>query len=305
MKASGISFVRLTLERISDLPLLFEQVFGRKVHVNFFLEKYDAVRLGNVFYGCCAYDGDRLVGYTGVRIREISWRGETQLSAEAVDGMVHPNYRGSGLFQSMIEECLGILSKEGIQSFWGIPNAGSGHVLLERMLWKRGVELRRYMVPVQSRLVGQFKRLVFRILRKKAVFSIFQTDELPAPSFGQDHMVVVRQDKNGSNGSGTCLLKLEGLRFWVRVNRAVLYLGDMDTPASLAHFKKGLAELKRVANRAGLTEIIFQTAPGSQLEALFNQCYQVYPSWTLAFKNFGDGWDLGLLRVTWGDLDTF
>ena len=292
------------MEEVSDLPILYEQVFGRKVDVNYFLEKYNAARLGNVFYGCCAYDGSLLVGYTGVRIRELSWCGETRLSGESVDSMVHVEYRGNNLYRNLIEACQKILVSEGIPTFWGVPNEGSGHVLFNHVKWKRGVELHRYMVPVQSRFLSLLMRLLSRSIRKGDAFMLFRTDKQPTPSFDQDQVITLKREERVALRRGF-LLELEGLCFWVRVHRSVLYLGDMDTPDSPEHFKKGMAALQGVAKKAGLTEIIFQTAPGSRLETLFNTCYPIYPSWTLAYQNLGDGWDLDHMRLTWGDLDTF
>jgi len=107
--------------------------------------------------GVIAVDRDLCVSIFILRPTMLDIGGEDVLGAQATDLMTHPNYRGRGLFVSVVEECFRIAATRGFEAVYAFPNPNSYPGFIRRLnfahvgdvfAWEHNLWLLRMSLPV-------------------------------------------------------------------------------------------------------------------------------------------------------------
>ena len=107
---------------------LFLEVFGKDMTAELFAWKYQDNPCQVDHESCLIFvakDGDRLVGARSLFPGRVFYRGAWYDGAQAGDTMVHPDYRGKGIFTALLNVSLEELKARGLNVLYNFPNQNS------------------------------------------------------------------------------------------------------------------------------------------------------------------------------------
>lgn len=81
------------------------------------------------------WDGDRLAGHYAVAAAKFSINGEATSASLSMTTMVHPDYRGQGIFEKSAESIYARLADAGVRFVYGFPNANSHRPFVQKLAW--------------------------------------------------------------------------------------------------------------------------------------------------------------------------
>lgn len=91
---------------------LYYTVYKKAVNEAYCQWKFIDNPFGQAF-GFGAWDGDNLVGFVALTPYQFIIEGQVHTASQGADTMVHPNYRGKGLFVDLTSELLDEMNKKG------------------------------------------------------------------------------------------------------------------------------------------------------------------------------------------------
>lgn len=301
-------FESLSEENLPHLVPLFKKVFNNGFTLDVVKKKYLNYIDPGRYYGHLAFYGDAAIGFSGAISQLLCHRGAIEKSSQSSDSMVIKSHNGKGIFTKLAQSTNESLKGDGIASTFGIPNQNNHYAFFNKVGWKKANVINRFHIPIEQNVISRYAGfLKLRMSRK--ILSPYETETPPSPSFSDDHIVKSLRDRDfyhykKLNGD-SFFIKIDTITLWIKISNKYLFIGDMDTPEDSEHFKKIIESLKLVVTKSGISEIIFQTSPGSRLESFYQKFYPAHSSWTLGADNFSSKWDLTMLKGTWGDFDTF
>lgn len=80
-----------------------------------------------------SFDGDKVVGLNGFIAHPVCRDGETAFAFQSCLSATDPEYRGQGIFTSLIDEAKNLLKRRGAAFLFGFPNASSGPIFTGRL----------------------------------------------------------------------------------------------------------------------------------------------------------------------------
>lgn len=129
---------------------LFETVFGRPMSLDYWAWRYRDHPSGGPFVELC-WDGDRLAGHYAVCAADLAVGGERRRACLSMTTMVHPDYRGQGLFERSAEALYRRLDAAGFAMVMGFPNAQSNRGFIGKLGWGGIYELPTLAAPTDGR----------------------------------------------------------------------------------------------------------------------------------------------------------
>lgn len=216
--------------------------------------------------GFIGFDGVRPTGYYGVFPTLIHYEGETELAAQSGYTMVHPDYRGGGLFTVLLKSCYKTAGKE-INFIFGFPNENSKRGL-ENIGWTMLEPIKFYRArPIPFPIV--YKKLKCHLIQRNGVL----------------------RDWDYQNYKGGEIVKLPSGIAWIKKKNGILTIGDCWEVADTGKF---IAELRRLAFMFFCRKVNMI----SLNEGFNSQIYNGY-------YNFNSRIPIENLTFTIGDFDTF
>lgn len=300
-------FERLTNENFKDFVFLFNKVFKRKKIETYLKMKYNLPEGISEYYSFLVYHDNVAVGYAGTIIQILEINGMRKPAAQLVDVMTSTEHRRKGLFISLVNRVLAALLEDGINGLFALPNEQSHPVLFDKLGWYQSNTISRINIPIQSKYKSILKTTLLK--NQRNVFEPFLSTTPPVHSFASTEFIKIERSKEYYDykicTGGSFFLKIEKVILWVKLAGRNLYIGDMETPDDITTFKTIMEQLKKLASKAGMSDIIFQSSPGSRLFGYFDNCYTRYDSWTLGYASTKNTLKLDKLVCTFGDLDSY
>jgi len=130
-----------------DLPQirdLFTTVFGGERSLDHVRWKFRDNPAGPGI-GIVAVDGGRIVGQYVLMPVMLRIGTRVVAGAQSLDTMVHPDYRGQGMFIALATECYALAASRGTQVLYGFPNANSYPGLTGRLAWTHVGDVPRWV----------------------------------------------------------------------------------------------------------------------------------------------------------------
>lgn len=303
---------RLSRDRLHDLELLHNAVYGRWPAENYFPQKYDTAYTGISHIGYIAYDtGNLPVAYYGVLPCFMQLDGKQFLAAQSGDTMTHPAHQKKGLFVELANRTYELCRQNGIQLVYGFPNQNSEHGLINKLGWTTTGHLDRFQIAVscwpKERIARQFgwsrslyKKYCMRVLRKFLLPEDGIKNAAGAEGFG----CVLRSDRYLAykRYSPAFVIQIKNARLWIRLNHD-LTIGDMECIDE--DFQEVIGTLKNITARLGLPAIHFQLSPGTRLHRLFADNFPAITSFPVCLKDLGSGLPLEKFKFSFADIDVF
>ncbi len=309
----GYTIKPLTERNILDVYALYRKVYLKTLPHGFLEKKFDAACLQKEYYGYIAYDGQHPIAFYGVIPVAMRWNNQIEIAAHSVNTMTHPDYRSKGLFTELAQQTYQRLQNDGFAFVYGFPNQNSEYGFLNKLDWKYSERMMGYSATVSrysiekaasknSFTMALYKKYCDGIFNRYKVNQILQTKTMML-----ENAVTVDRSNDYYDYKfffGSFVIALEGCLFWIKIQNG-LYLGDVEA-ASEAQFGKGIQKLKQLCRKAGISEIMFQTAPKTKIDLwMQNLEWHSYDSWIVGYRNFNSGFPLENLKFTLADVDIF
>jgi hypothetical protein len=273
--------------------------------------KYNTSYLGKPYFGYFAFRNDRPVAFHGCILFRLKYSDQTELAAQFGSAMTLKEFSGQGLFTRLGEMTEEDLKKEGIRMIFGFPNQNSEFGYINKLGWKfevrmNGYKVRTRAIPYEKILRRTGFQNLYQRMAESALEKLILKNYVLSNSLENADKVTVLRDENFfryKNFTSNYILDLNGIKLWVKPCGA-LHVGDLEriTENKLTQLMK---DLKLLARRLGLSEIIFQFPEGSENDQLFKKHFQGFSSWIVGYKSLGTNWPLKKLQLCYGDLDTF
>jgi GNAT superfamily N-acetyltransferase len=155
-----------------QMLLLYEQVSGVKMTLDFWKWKYERAPFGKSIIRLM-FDGDALIGHVSAIPIDLQVRTTTLRAAFGLDLMIHPDYKGQGLYIPLIAGAEDQCRRNRLQLEYGFPNGRSYLLMTRRFGWK---DIARISI-LYKKLQGESSGL----LLSKGAYEICQIEE-----FGDD-----------------------------------------------------------------------------------------------------------------------
>lgn len=92
-----------------------------------------------------AVDGTSIVGQYALWPTVLDFDGEPIAGAQSLDTMVHPEYRGQGMFVHLANATLELAAERGVQALYGFPNEASYPGFVRRLNWDHTGDVPRWV----------------------------------------------------------------------------------------------------------------------------------------------------------------
>ena len=300
-----------TKDSIVDFLMLYKAVYGKSISAEIVLKKFDTTYLIEGHFGYFAYDNKKPIAFYGVVPTLMKYKNQTEIAAQSVNTMTHPDYTGKGLFTELAKLTYVKAAKAGITFIWGFPNQNSAYGFLNKLGWSSNENMIGFKIKI-SELGIQKKIQKFPLINTihrfylKKVFSKYITSQFPNENFHEHHVTVSKTKEYFSYKaySDNFVIKIDNCIFWVKIKNS-LEIGDIDAPTK-TDFHKALNKLKRICKKTRISEILFQVSPDTEYwQWMENEKTEKFDSWPICYKNLASDFPLENLKFTLGDIDIF
>ena len=307
------SYKTLTKERFKDLQFLYQMVFGNNYTIEYIEKKYNSFSDNNILFGHIAYFNNDPVAFHGAIPVKMKYNNKTEIAAQYGDAMTLSNHKGKGLFTKLGQLTDEKLKTSGIKFVWGFPNQNSEYGYINKLDW----EFKERIIGYQSKNTFFSVENLFNITSKTAILYKKKIEnELSKYKVESEINGSVNKNKNVVSTwcdkefytyksiNGNFIIEIEKVKFWIKIKNGLL-IGDIET-SSEEDFFKALNKLKSIVYSRGISKIIIQTSPNTQIDFLMQKTkWKSFQSWIVGYKNFSSEFPLEKLKLTFGDLDTF
>lgn len=135
-------------EDSAQLQSLFAKVFGYDRGERHYRWKLNANPAGAPVV-VVAEDAGRIVGQHALWPNRFRAGSETVSGAQSIDAMVHPDYRGQGMFTRLGKEAMGAAADRGIEVLVAFPVAASLPGFIRSLGWQHVGDLTRSVRPLR------------------------------------------------------------------------------------------------------------------------------------------------------------
>lgn len=298
-------------QNIADFPRLYKAVYGKHIALDDVVKKFDTSYLIAGYFGYFAYDGSKAIAfYAAIPVR-MCYKNETELAAQSVNTMTHPDYSGKGLFTKLAQMTYDKLAEAGIRFVWGFPNQNSEPGFLSKLGWEYQHRLEGYSVKIPVSFINTtFSKIPllknFYANRNAKFFSKYRTDNLLRPQISNDFVTVCRDKDYYDYKSfyGNFVIQIDNCLFWLNLEHGC-WIGDVAVNDE-AELRRSFQKLKLLCRKSGIPEIMTQTSPeGALSDLMINENSSCFESWIAGYKNFNSNFPLEKLHFTLGDADIF
>ena len=199
---------------------LYKLVFGAEMSVSHWEWKYKRNPAGQALIILAETDGG-IVGQYALLPRLMKIGDDVQIGSLSLDTMVHPEYRGQGMFVTLAKKAYELADRRGIQFVYGFPNGNSHYGIITKLNWidlYKGIPLwvkplnlenilkkrfvdNRLLVSLGGKIGNIAMKVLYRPQRRIPVCSIREIPSL-GPRFdslwheaSRDHKIMVVRDK--------------------------------------------------------------------------------------------------------------
>ena len=250
--------------------------------------------------------------FYGVILQHAQYNQTVFTIAQSCDSMTHKDHSGQGLFVKVAEATYSFLKKEGINYVYGFPNKAIYDLRKIKLNWEYRENIHVFKQKIKTL---PFDKLVKKIpLLKKTYIGylnlLFKKYKSPQTHFSNSVLkeniaAVIHNDAYFGYKSGTdkFILKINGINFWVKVD-GNMWIGDFEN-ASVENFSVAFKQLKKIAGKAGISNIVFHYQEGTLNDSLLRQMMEIHSTMPLGFRNLTDEHKNKIFKFSGSDFDTW
>jgi GNAT superfamily N-acetyltransferase len=301
---------------MAPLVPLFRETFRRRdFTLDWLQKKYACAYQGVEGFSCVAFtETGKAVASFGILPWPIRFGELTEIAAQPVDAATHHEHRRRGLFTRLAQMAREVCESAGISFFFAFPHQhGDSYPGFIRHLGYEHIDdLVEYRLPIRTLWVERLARHVSPLSRqygrhlRRTLSAYVPADPILDNSLLLEGFAATYRDRvfyDYKSFAGSRVIAMDGGRVWLKVGRGLL-VGDLEA-SSDADMEKTVRELRRLAVRLGVHQILFQSSKGTRFSRFFADRFQPLPCLTVVYKNVCSQIPTERLRFTFGDLDNF
>lgn len=140
--------IELSDTEIAEIYDLFFLIFEKRRPTHLFSQQFKNTSRG-YSYHALAFDGERIVGHNVYIPFDYTYDNQPFPIAISVDAMVHPHYRGQGIYEKIAAICEKAAKQDGCQLRLGFPNENSYPIQIKKFNYTHIGELSTYCLPIK------------------------------------------------------------------------------------------------------------------------------------------------------------
>lgn len=301
---------------LADLVALVNQVASQQYTLDYFQKKYQTPWSGGQYHAWIAYEkstGQAVAVAAALPFMMTLPDGTHAPVTQMIETFTLPEHRGRGLMTTLAKKLLAEHRDSGTELFFGLTNQNNVYGFVHKLGFTHTgtmsycrIKIRTFPLEALCRRAGipaLFRWWAGIVIRP---YLAPAGTVLPNAAQAEGYASVWHDELFFGYKSFTFnrICRLSGIDAWLKFESGLL-VGDVVLPETCSdgQFDQWMQELKRIARRAGLRQIIFQTYDGSQLAVQLSKRYPLYPSWSMCCLAPGDL--AAKMRFCYGDFDTF
>ncbi len=284
MEAIDISFETLTPAHCDALTSLYKEIFGKRVTPEYFQIKYGLDLEHQKQYSIVGKIEGEVVGFFGAIPQNFELDGSPYELVYTCDYFLQETYRGKGIFEQLYFQLLERL-KATEACYLYAYHSQQTYKFCKKQQWVDQPNLLRFELMTFPK--------VFKSLLERVVGPSWSTKRLAKQLAPYQIDVSINQlfvQENGGMVHTEDFLKMKAFtpRYMVELEGCTLWL-KYEYRLTVGYVHKGphgnvpkmLKELKKMARRSGIHEVVFHTAPGKERELLRDKLPD-FPSFKLS-----------------------
>ena len=305
----GYTYKRMEESDIPAIQEIFWKVFNVKHSLEHIRNKYNTDHVGTRYTCCVAYDGQKPIAMYGNLPQLFSLNGETHKISLICDSFTLKEYQKQRLHRDLALMSYDIMAKEDFKLVYAFHSENT-YFSSKKLDWLDHARMERFHLSTGSLPVAKgMKRLGLQknydrfVASKLAPYAGESSNNplLEEGKAGQVYDEAFYRYKETYNPHHT--LHLEGCVFWVKIE-SVVQVGFFDAPSQEA-FHKAITQLKKIAAKLGVNELLFQTTVGTKQSKLLSTITPPQESWRIGSFPFASGADFNDYALNFADIDVF
>lgn len=313
LRGSTYTFEALSGTRLGALIPLFRDAFAREFTPDRLERKYSCEHAGISAFACVAFsDGGDAAGVLGVLPWPVRFGDRVETAGQLADGATDPAHRDKGLFIALAERVRTLCADAGISFLFGFPNEKSYPVFMKKLGYEHSDDLVEHRWPVRtlplekaSHRAGPLRRLYHRYSGRKldalAAGERLQNSLVADGFAGVDRGADFHAYKQAIGDSR--VIETAGGRAWIKIRHSLM-IGDLEA-TSAEDLALTMRDLRRLATRLGVDQIVSQTSKDTRLSRFFATRPGASRELPVIHRDLGSSIPRERLRYTLGDLDNF
>lgn len=310
---SEYTLERVTLQNLHKLIPIYKNAFNINLSHEFIERKFRCNAMGKDTFAFIAVAADGTVAsYYNTIPYVIRYKDIDMLAAQSCVAMTHSDHRGKGLFPLLGKAVHDLTRDEGAKFIFGFPNELSYHGLVRKMDFKHLDTMKSFRIKVKTlpiakilKKVGlkdQYMKLGETRLKKLEIKNgSFENSVFDAETGGVPRTENFIQYKSYT---GCVVTEICGKKIWLKIEH-VLHIGDIER-CDEKTFLEIIERVKRIAATSGITDIVFNVAPGTYFDQMMTKLnYTFIDGLAILYWEFTSGLDFKNIRFTGADYDTF
>lgn len=306
------SIQRASEENISLLSQLFLESRGIFISTEFLRKKYNTIYSGKTYFAHFALTPEgKPAAFFCLFPCFVSIDGKQLLAGQSADIITHVDHQKKGLFKLLGKATEELAFAEGMHILFAFPNENSFPGFVRSLHWHHtsNFHIYRYKVngfPIYNALhklkLGKFYTVFSKmILQKSLIDSSKFIGSIPRKSINSGFRNTDFYSYKQYNTS--YFIEIDGLQIWAKID-SILWIGDMSVNERVST-EQVLAILKKLTNKLGLTDFIFEVSQGSYWDFKLSGILKPMIGFPIVFKNLSNFNQCLPLEFTGGDIDVF
>ena len=294
----------------SDFPAireLFWKVFNKKVTLKYLQNKYNTSYTSIKYICTIAYFNDIPVAFYGAIPQKFKNKKEDIYVAHACDSYTLKNHQRKGLHFELAKLAYSIMLEVNIKYVYAFHSKNT-YLSTKKLGWKEHKTMQRFHIKIKTLPLGK----VLNKLRCNWFYNLFfnkRVSQKDIEKLNLEHKEKYRLQLDSkfinyknSFGNHFCVT-IDGCVFWFKI-QAIVHVGLFYAPSAII-LSKAIKKFKQKLQLLGITEILFQVDPNSNMAKQLKTIVKPKESWLIGYLDFDSDVNLSEFIFTYSDLDTF
>jgi hypothetical protein len=303
---------KFKIEDIKYYELIYKSAFSSipdlKNVITKFFHKYQEAKPSFI----AVSESNEPASFYGIITQRASYNNEIFDIAQSCDSMTHKAHGGQGLFVKVAETAYDFLKVKNINFVYGFPNTVIYDLRKIKLKWEHQENINVYKEKVKTlpfdKIVKKipFLRIAYYSYLTR-VFSKYKSqNSFFSNSLNDKDICCILHDQDYfeyKSSENKFILDINGINFWIKVD-GILWVGDFEncTPEK---FEAAYQILKKIAKKAGISNIIFHYQEGTSNDKLLKGLINLSSTMPLGYRHLTNEHTAKVFKFAGADFDTW
>lgn len=303
---------RFKLEDIKLYESIYKSAFSAKPNLNEVKNKFFHKYQKNHPSFIAISESDEPASFYGIITQRVMFNQEEFEIGQSCDSMTHKDHAGQGLFVNVAETAYDYLKTQNINFIYGFPNSTIYNLRKIKLKWEHHENVNVYKqkintlpidklvkkIPLLKVIYLSYLKLIFSKYKSSKTF--FDNSVIKKNVGGVIHDLNYFEYKKSAN---KFILKINNINFWIKID-GILWVGDFEN-TDLQNFTIAFDLLKKLAVKAGVSNIIFHYQEGTTNNELLQHTLKAYSIMPVGYRNLTDKHKEKTFKFSGSDFDTW